>query len=125
MKLRILDNSIRLRLSQSEVAAFLENGKVEAQSRFGLLDGEVLIYSLEKIEAGGLSATYGDGHIKVFIPQKLGDDWASTDQVGMEGEQVLNENTTLRILIEKDFQCPTPRKGEDESDNFPNPNQPC
>jgi len=125
MKLRILNNSIRLRLSQSEVTTFLEKGKVEAKSQFGPTNNEVLSYSLEKIETEKLSATYGDGHIKIFVPKKLGNTWATSDQVGIESNQKLDNKNQLRILIEKDFKCPTPRQGENESDNFPNPNHPC
>jgi hypothetical protein len=31
----------------------------------------------------------------------------------------------LRIVVEKDFACLTAREGEDESDNFANPNATC
>jgi hypothetical protein len=32
---------------------------------------------------------------------------------------------SLQILVEKDFACLTPRKGEDDGDAFPNPNETC
>jgi hypothetical protein len=31
----------------------------------------------------------------------------------------------LRILVEKDWNCLTPRAGEDDSDSFANPNKSC
>ena len=46
--------------------------------------------------------------------------WASTDQIGIEGEQPVVDQATLRIVIEKDFAC---IEGTDEqnADTFPNP----
>ena len=38
----------------------------------------------------------------------------------MPGEQVLDDGSTLKVLVEKDFACLTERE-EDESDMFPHP----
>ena len=46
--------------------------------------------------------------------------WASSDQVGIEGEQVIDNQTSLRILIEKDFAC-IDATDEQNADTFPNP----
>jgi hypothetical protein len=47
--------------------------------------------------------------------------WASTEQVSIQGEQMLDEGGTLKILVEKDFVCLTGRDDEDESDMYPHP----
>ena len=39
----------------------------------------------------------------------------------MPGEQVLDDGSNLKILVEKDFVCLTGRDDEDESDMFPHP----
>lgn len=125
MKIRIQANSIRLRLSQSEVQAFAETGRVEDRIQFGTGPGESLAYIMERAAGRQLSAAYAAGQIIIFVPADAGSEWAATDQVAMENEMDLGEGNTLRILVEKDFKCLTERAGEDESDNFPNPNVRC
>lgn len=125
MKIRILNNSIRFRLSQGEVAEFMEKGKVEAKIQFGSQSDEALVYAIEKKESGELSAIFSSGHIRVFVPKEKGEIWATTAQVGMEHSKKIDQDHTLHILVEKDFKCLTVRPGEDESDNFPNPSQSC
>jgi hypothetical protein len=43
----------------------------------------------------------------------------------LAGAQPAAADAELRIVVEKDFACLTAREGEDESDNFPNPNPTC
>jgi hypothetical protein len=47
--------------------------------------------------------------------------WAHSNQVGLQKDQFLSEEKSLKILIEKDLQCLTARPDEDESDNYPHP----
>jgi hypothetical protein len=46
--------------------------------------------------------------------------WASSDQVGIEGEQPVDDQTSLRILIEKDFAC-IDATDEQNAVTFPHP----
>ena len=48
--------------------------------------------------------------------------WATTDQVSISGEQLLNDEDAVSILVEKDFACLAPREDEDETDMYPHPN---
>lgn len=123
MKLRIRGNSLRLRLSRSEVEAFDKEGLVEDSVRFG--PGARLVYALERSVEGALSARLQDGRVSVTIPSELAGSWCRTDQVGLEAEQPTGDGETLRILVEKDFTCLKTRSGEDESDAFPNPHDHC
>jgi hypothetical protein len=125
MKIRIQGNSIRLRLSQSEVDTFAKTGMVHDRIQFGNTAGEALSYILEKAEVRQLGAAYAPNQIKVFVPANLAAEWTETELVGLERSMDLGEGNSLRILVEKDFQCLTEREGEDESDNFPNPNMSC
>ena len=125
MKIRIQGNSLRLRLTQSEVQQLAGLGKVEAVIRFGASPAQQLVYSLELNSEAEMSAAYADGHIRVFVPRAAALAWANSEQVGLEHEQPLDDNSSLRILVEKDFQCLTDRAHEDESDHFPNPSSHC
>ena len=46
--------------------------------------------------------------------------WASGDQIGIESEQLVDHQASLRILIEKDFAC-IDGTDEQNADTFPNP----
>ncbi len=122
MKLRIKGNSVRLRLTQSEVAEFFERGKFEDRTEFGGETGQHLSYAV-MAESGAeeISANFGNGRISIIIPQIIAEKWAQTEQTALAAEQNLPSGKTLRISIEKDFACLSPRPEEDESDNFPHP----
>jgi len=123
MKLRIRGNSIRLRLTRSEVAQFDEKGLIEETIAFNFAPMQQLIYALEKITVENVSATFENNRLCIFVPQAQAENWANSNQIGIEAEQLLGENKRLRILIEKDFACSEDRPDEDESDTFPNPLQ--
>lgn len=123
MKIRILGNSLRLRLSQTEVQQVLETGQVKQSIKFGGAAHQQLHYSLQKADISTIKATYNADEICVQIPRAMADDWASSNEVSLETQMPIDGEETLRILVEKDFQCIDARKGEDESDLFPNPSE--
>jgi hypothetical protein len=125
MKIRIQGNSIRLRLSQSEVKAFGETGRVEEKTTFPATPPSALMYVLEQGQVEQPTASFSNQLINITIPASLGMAWANSDQVGIEHETLFGNGQSLRILVEKDFKCLTERSGEDESDHFPNPNMKC
>ena len=122
MKLRTKNNSVRLRLTQSEVARFAETGRVEETIEFGFEPHQQFSYALESdSEAQEIQAVIESNRIRVLIPKPQADEWTGTAQIGMENEQKIGGEKTLRLLIEKDFACLEPRAGEDDADTFPHP----
>jgi hypothetical protein len=121
MKLRIKGSSIRLRLTQGEVAEFAETGKCEDRTEFGDSSRSFGYAVIADPNAEAVSANFESGRISVFVPREIAEKWAATEQTGISAEQPLPSGKTLRILIEKDFACLTPRAEEDESDNYPHP----
>ena len=120
MKIRIKGDSLRLRLTQSEVAQLAKEGKV--QSSVGFTPLKALVYGLEIAgQASEVSARFEENVITVSVPQGLAKEWTETDLVGFDAQQPIEEGRTLSILIEKDFHCLVPRAGENESDQYPNP----
>lgn len=120
MKLRIRDNSIRIRLTQSEVDQLSKQGFVTAKT--GFPDGRDFGYSLESSPASVTpEAFFSDSVITIRVPESEVLAWSSSSQVSMSGSQALEDGETLDILVEKDFACLAPREGEDESDMFPHP----
>jgi hypothetical protein len=120
VKLRIRDNSIRLRLSKGEIETMRVAGVVTSHT--GFPGGRQFHYSLESSPASvNPAAFYSDNKITVRLPETIVLAWVSSEQVSIEGEQVLDDGQKLAILVEKDFACLAPRPGEDESDMFANP----
>jgi hypothetical protein len=126
MKLRIFDDSLRLRLSRSELEQLRTLGRVEAAIGFGPGPEQQLVYAL--VVAPGahrITATLTEREIVVTLPKAMADAWVAGDAVGLEAQQSLGPGRTLALLIEKDFKCLQPRPGEESYDGFPNPNTSC
>ncbi len=102
MKLRIRDNSVGLRLTQEEVETLRKQGVVSA--RTGFPGGRELRYELESSPASvAPAAFYSDNVLTVRLPETAVLAWATTEQVTIEGEQVLVDGEKLEIAVEKDF----------------------
>lgn len=123
MKIRIKGNSIRLRLDQNEVEQFQETGIVNSSITFW--NNLTMNYALVRSEVQEPLACMTDNNIEVLVPEQQAIEWTTTDLVGFKNKVSVQGNTELTILVEKDFQCVTPREDEDESKNFPNPLTEC
>jgi len=120
MKLRLLDDSIRLRLSRTEVAASRAGGTVAAQTRFA--DGNVFRYVLRSVPEQAFGARWLDHQIVVDVPAAQLAQWATDEQsVSLCGEVPLPDGGRLKLLVEKDFTCLSHHTDEDQSDLFANP----
>lgn len=120
MKLRIRDNSVRLRLMRGEVDELREKGVVEAST--GFPGNRSFRYSVESSPASVTPAAFfSDNRIILRLPETTVLAWSTSEQVSIEGEQVLDDGGILKILVEKDFVCLTGRDDEDESDMYPHP----
>jgi len=120
MKIRIKGNSLRLRLSQAEVKNMEELCTVEDRIDFG---GSQLTYRLTVNNTNSTAVSFENNVIQVKVSQSTISKWLAEDQVGFSDDIQLSGNESLKILVEKDFQCLTVREGEDESDLFQNPVQ--
>lgn len=114
MKLRIRGNTVRVRLTQSEVAAFAEHRFIEEITDFG--NDQTLILRLASDPERPVGATFINGKIEITLPESEVKIWADSDAVSIEGA-----TPTIGLLIEKDFTCLTPRTGDEDADTFPHP----
>ncbi|SDM18886.1 hypothetical protein SAMN05421823_11154 [Catalinimonas alkaloidigena] len=118
MKLRIKGNSIRLRLTQSEVDQVANGATVRETVQFGPTR---LTYALVPGTVAEPTAAFEDHELRVELPQADATTWAYSDEVGIQHRQDNGTDEALFLLIEKDFQCLHKRPLEDETDHFPNP----
>jgi hypothetical protein len=122
MKLRIKGNSLRFRISPTEMARLLEHGRIEDTIHFGFEQEAKLTYALEHApEAGKIAARYTRQEVTVAIPTAKARAWAEGQEVGLYGESETRTGV-LELAIEKDFACLD--KGDDlNADTYPNPKQ--
>jgi hypothetical protein len=121
MKIRIKGNTLRLRLTQTEVENVNAGQVVEENVPFGKGQPTFSYAVSPESETDKILVSYLDNTIRSVLPQKQAHQWAITDQVSLEENIEWEDGTTLQILVEKDFQCLHKRPAEDEGDNFPNP----
>ncbi|MEZ4970527.1 MAG: hypothetical protein R2814_12900 [Flavobacteriaceae bacterium] len=118
MKIRIQGNSVRFRLSRSEVRSLQKKGHFTEQTAF---NGQNFIYAVAtKANITGLQAEFQRNTITLFLPRSESLKWPDSDRVGYANEMVLKDGQILSLLLEKDFICLDGRM-EDQSDNYPNP----
>lgn len=119
MKLRIKDNSIRLRLNREEVERFAAEGLVESTISFGAEPADRLTYALRASEsAHELAARYDHGNLTILIPQAWARAWHETDRVGFESNRGPG---APHILVEKDFACLHRDEEEEDLHAYPHP----
>jgi hypothetical protein len=118
MKIRILGNSVRFRLTRTEVDTLCTKGYIENKTYF---DTNVFTYAVRLVsDSKKLSAQFRDDTITLNLPKALGANWHKTEQVGFGETFSFSNNGSLSLLLEKDFTCLDERT-EDQSDNYPNP----
>ena len=77
MKLRLQGNSVRLRLTRSEVERLRDTGLVEESVDFG--GGEVLAYRLlSQLEPGPVQARFRQGTVTVSVATEVAQAWAAS-----------------------------------------------
>jgi len=119
VKLRLRHNSIRLRLTQSEVRQVRDEWRVEERIEFAP-GAAALEYALvSSTEAVDVQAEWNGQALTVTAPQSLIEHWANSGEVTIAAEQPAGR-TALKIVVEKDFQCLEDR-GADDADAFPHP----
>jgi hypothetical protein len=113
MKLRIKDNSIRLRLTRSEVSQLASHGQV--QSHTELREGHHFNYRLAMAPAFGVD--FSGNTLTVLVATEQAKLWCQDDaQIGIE-----HTKGALHLLIEKDFTCLSVRPEEQNGDYYPHP----
>jgi hypothetical protein len=124
MKLRIYRDSLRFRLSPSDVARLNSVGVIAETTGFAQ-DAEFSYSLLLRPDIDAMHATLASRAICVEIPSSLARDWSGSQTVGVRHAQPLGKGKTLEILIEKDFECLEGQVNEPEVVLYPNPNKKC
>jgi hypothetical protein len=122
MKLRIKGDSLRLRVSRSEVEKLLAGDCLEETIHFTPERVAKFTYALQQeTSLSRPTVQYSRNKVTILIPAEQANAWGTTDQVGIAEEISLGNLGSLALLIEKDFACLDRNEGDNE-DAFPNPN---
>jgi hypothetical protein len=122
MKLRIKGNSLRFRVTRSELAKLIDTGRIGETIFFSPDEYSSLTYALE-LQPSSTSATlrYRQSEIAIVLSTQEVKVWAESDRVGIYATLDLGARGTLDLLVEKDFACLDLSDAENV-DTFPNPN---
>lgn len=117
MKIRIKGNTIRFRLTKTEVDTLCKEGYIEEITDFG---DRTFSYAVQRSAIPTMAATFSENKLTLAISEDKVTNWETNQQVGFEHAMPVGDNKTLELLLEKDFACLDERL-EDQSDNYPNP----
>jgi uncharacterized membrane protein len=102
MKLRIKGDSLRLRVSRSEVARLLAGDCLEDTIHFAPEASAKFTYALQQEpSASRPTVQYAGSKVTILIPADQVNVWGVTDQVGIAEVISLGSVGTLALLIEK------------------------
>ena len=119
MKIRLLDQSLRIRISKTELDTLADGADVIAITDFGF---KSIQFVLKKTDTSGIVLTESQRAICLGIPINYVNRMHTSNKVGFQQRILLSNNLYLNCKIEKDYKCLTERN-EDESDLFINPNK--
>lgn len=123
MKLRIKGNSLRIRLTKTDIENFNQQGMLEERTEFP--EAVSFEYALKCSPAiNQLEAEFTNNRITILVPEKIAREWTETEIVGFENKLDIGQGNELFLLIEKDWVC-LDTTFEDQSDHFPNPHAVC
>lgn len=116
MKIRIKGNSLRYRITQSEMNRLWKEGYLEEQTAFA---AKPFVYAIQSSGGDKLLADFNGHTMVLHMPKKMIDELHHSDKVGFE-----DRSGPVDLLVEKDFVC-LDKVDEDQSDNYPHPHLNC
>jgi hypothetical protein len=121
MKLRIKGNSLRLRVSRSELARILAGDVVAETIRFAAAPEAKLTYALARgTQASAAIVRYCEQEVMVLLSEEQAQSWSQDDQVGVYTLVDIAPEGLLELIVEKDFAC-LDRSDAENKDTFANP----
>lgn len=124
MKIRMQSNSIRYRLKEPEVREFKNAGIIIESIQLGSNSDSFLRFILRKCDNDQISVQFENNTTVIQIPKDIANEWTGTGSVGFDAAIELENGITLKVLVEKDFECLEANK-EENIGAYPNPMKNC
>jgi hypothetical protein len=119
MKLRIKGNSLRLRVTPSEVKQLLRHGVIREYFQFTVNPKDRLTYAvISSLSGVTMTVAYQLGNITVTVPDIQLKKWARCEDVGVYADVALGDDDGISVAIEKAFAC-LGRSDAENEDIFP------
>ena len=123
MKLRIKGNSLRMRISRSEMERLVAVGRIEDTVQFTPVEGESFTYALaHDARTKSVEIRYVPGSVSVVVPSAQVGRWTEESEVGIYESLALDSERSLELILEKDFAC-SDGSDADNADTFRNPSE--
>jgi hypothetical protein len=122
MKLRLRQNSLRLRVNQREVANLAAGAALEERLEFP--GGGSFTYVLEASPTQVPEASFQGGIVRVLAPRPEIQAWAANDSIGIYFDLSAN-GAKLKVAIEKDLECVEARSEERDPYAFSRGSKQC
>lgn len=117
MKIRIKENSVRFRLTPTEVKKFCTEGEIQETTQFST---STFKYGVKQKQIDHLQVDFNNNAITLYVPKSFAKDWYDNEVVGIDHHGQLANGGTFFLLLEKDFAC-LDNTHEDQTDKYPNP----
>ena len=98
MKIRIQNNTLRVRLNEGEVSSLLQGQVLKSQTWF---PGNILNFTLAADQNS--TADFVANEVKIKVNMKEVEHWAKSDEVTIAMEFHTSNDEKLSILVEKDM----------------------
>ncbi len=103
MKLRINGNSVRIRLLEEELEILYKNREITERVQFK--DGNWFEYGVFIVDEPEIDSTFENFLIRIPIPSKEIELWRSQRDFSFRRSEMISQDMTLNILIEKELGC--------------------
>jgi hypothetical protein len=121
MKIRIKGNSLRFRVTQSELARLVDEGRIDETIYFSSSEDSRITYVLEHQSfSPSTTLRYQPHEVAIVLSTADLKTWGESNQVGIYAAADLGVHGVLDLLVEKDFACLDLSDAEN-IDTFPNP----
>lgn len=114
MKLRLENNSLRLRVSKSDLAQLQMSGIIINEVNFINNKFQYVLCTYEDIQ---VDVIYREDVLRISLPKNLAKNWIDSDQVGIQATIPVSADCYLYVLVEKDFPCKT-NTNEEKQNTF-------
>ncbi len=121
MKIRIENNSLKLRVAQSDPGRLIEADRIETTACLGTDEEATLRHALEdRATAERTKLRYRPGETAVVLSSSRLKPWKESEHVGIYATIGLGIRGSLDILVERDYACLDLSDAENV-DSFPYP----
>ncbi len=111
MKVRLHEDSVRIRLTQAEVVRLGSGETLMSATHFGKGSIQIEIDP----DGFGFAAVFEESRIRVRVPKQAAKDWSLDDREGLYAT-----DGPCGIALEKDYAC-LHKTGDQNAGTFPNP----